>query len=335
MKKCSVSVICMLFTVTLLAKPTAADISPIVERIPNGVYAVTGIVKVAICDGPCSDFMLNVPCPESSQYQDIEWIEQPPVKLVKPYKESGDRRFFFTQTNCSKVPELRRIFKVRFYKIKIDFSKIGKMHPYKTSSLLYRDNIRLDEVKANMKTIPWLSQSVNVLRRQSKENPLDYARLAYAHVVTNFTYVSPADWPVNDISRTIRDRKGDCGRLSAVYVALLRAGGVPSRLTACLRPIKDQECHCWAEFYLERYGWIPVDVTFDLGTTPSYRHFGYYDDKTIVMTRGTNFEVKSAGGKKLPMSFCQAFCYWYWNYNGHRGKPEIVNLFEGTKLDEL
>ena len=30
----------------------AVDVSPIVERKPNGVYVVTGIVSVAICDGP-------------------------------------------------------------------------------------------------------------------------------------------------------------------------------------------------------------------------------------------------------------------------------------------
>ena len=312
---------------------SAVDISPIVERIPNGVYIVTGIVNVAINEGPCSDFMINVPYPEPSQYQDIEWLERPPMKLLKTYRESGDRRFFFTQRNCSKVPSIKRIFKVRFYKIKADFSKIGKIHPYKTSSRLYKDNIRPKEVHENLK-IPWIKQSVISLKLDSAGNPLDYARLAYAHVVTNFTYGIPADGPESGLYRTIRDKKGDCGGLSAVYVALLRAGGVPCRMTACLRPTKEHKCHCWSEFYLEGYGWIPVDVTFDLGSFPSYKHFGYYADKTIVMTRGNNFEVTSAGGKRFPMSFCQGLCYWYWNYNGQRGRPEITNLFEGSKLDE-
>ena len=320
-------------SMAVLAASAAVDISPIVERIPNGVYVVTGVVSVAISDGPCSDFMLNVPCPESSQYQDIEWLEQPPIKLIKSYKESGDRRFFFTQTNCSEVPEIKRVFKVRFYKIKTDFSKIKQLHPYKKSSRLYRDNVRAKEVRENLK-IPWLAQSVEVLKRQSAGNPLDYARLAYAHVVTNFTYDTADTGPITGLVGTIRERKGDCGRLSAVFVALLRAGDVPCRMTACLRPIKGQECHCWSEFYLEGYGWIPVDVTFDLGRTPSYRHFGYYADKTVVMTRGNNFEVCSAGGKKFPMSFCQGYCFWYWNYNGRKGKPVISSLFEGTKLDE-
>ena len=315
------------------AASTAVDVSPIVERIPNGVYVVTGIVSVAINDGPCTDFMINGPYPEPSQYQDIEWLERPPMKLVKTYSESGDRRFFFTQKNCSKVPEIKRVFKVRFYKIKADFSKIEKIHPYKTSSRLYKDNIRPKEVRENLK-IPWLAQSVATLKRESAGNPLDYARLAYAHVVTNFTYGSPMNGPDSGLPKTIREMKGNCGELSAVFVALLRAGGVPCRMTACLRPIKGQECHCWSEFYLEGYGWIPVDVTFDLGRFPSYKHFGYYADKTIVMTRGNNFEVKSAGGKRFPMSFCQGFCYWFWNYNGQRGKPEITSLFEGSKVDE-
>ena len=85
----------MIQSMAVLAASAAVDISPIVERIPNGVYVVTGVVSVAISDGPCSDFMLNVPCPESSQYQDIEWLEQPPIKLIKSYKEGVWRQAIF------------------------------------------------------------------------------------------------------------------------------------------------------------------------------------------------------------------------------------------------
>ena len=71
MKKIAVMSLSVIQSMAVLAASAAVDISPIVERIPNGVYVVTGVVSVAISDGPCSDFMLNVPCPESSQYQDI------------------------------------------------------------------------------------------------------------------------------------------------------------------------------------------------------------------------------------------------------------------------
>ena len=40
----------------------------------------------------------------------------------------------------------------------------------------------------------------------------------------------------------------------------------------------------WAEFYLENYGWIPVDVTYK-NLNPTGDFFGKYDGNGIVVTR--------------------------------------------------
>ena len=319
-----------LFCVLLVQIVSWGAVSPIVRRTPNGEYAVEMTVMTAIEDGPVSDFMLNVPYPKSNQYHDIEWKSPVPSKLLKPYKESGDDRIFFTQENCSEVPEIKMVFNVKFYSVETEFEKITKIFPYKRNTRLYKENIRRKETVENLKN-KWIRESVKRLVAKSGKDPLSYARNAYAHVVTNFTYGLPPQSDESELVRTIKARRGDCGLLSAVYVALLRAGGVPSRLVACLRPIEGQECHCWAEFYLEGYGWLPVDVTMDLGATPSFRHFGNLYDHTIVMTQGTNFEVKSAGGRTVLMQFCQAKCWWFWNSGGRCGRPSVSSAIKGTR----
>ena len=305
----------------------------IITRTPNITYDVVQDISVDISNGAVSDFMLNIPYPQSNQYQDIEWKTKVPRNLLKPYKESGDQRIFFTEINCQSVPRMLNKFRARLYRIETDFSKIGKIVPYKKSTRLYKDNIRARETRENMKN-GWLRDSVQALTKESGGNPLKYARSAYAHVVTNFTYGLPPVSDESELIRTIKAKKGDCGLLSGVYIALLRAGGIPARLMACLRPIQEEgSCHCWAEFYLEGYGWFPVDVTFDLGNSPSYRHFGNYDDHTVVMTRGTNFEVASKGGQKLTMGFCQSLCFWFWNWNGANGKVDVSASFTGTTVE--
>ena len=82
---------------------------------------------------------------------------------------------------------------------------------------------------------------------------------------------------------------------------------------------------------LEGYGWLPVDVTMDLGAAPSFRHFGNLYDHTIVMTQGTNFEVKSAGGRTVLMQFCQDKCWWFWNSGGRGGRPSVSSTIKGTR----
>ena len=87
------------------------------------------------------------------------------------------------------------------------------------------------------------------------------------------------DWTVENMYRdpeTLGCGKGDvcyllirpggkCTDISSVFVALCRAAGVPAREVFGLRLGKTAEQdittwqHCWAEFFLPGYGWVPAD----------------------------------------------------------------------------
>jgi hypothetical protein len=56
-------------------------------------------------------------------------------------------------------------------------------------------------------------------------------------------------------SEILKNNGGSCGGLSTVLLSLLRCKNVPARHVIAWS-------HAWGEFYLENYGWIPVDPTF-------------------------------------------------------------------------
>ena len=64
----------------------------------------------------------------------------------------------------------------------------------------------------------------------------------------------------------LTNRKGDCSEYSYLFTALCRAVGIPARIQAGFSFHTDDEIidqgHMWAEYYLENYGWIPVDLTW-------------------------------------------------------------------------
>jgi len=68
-----------------------------------------------------------------------------------------------------------------------------------------------------------------------------------------------------DVCLLLNDPGGKCADISSIYVALARAAGVPTREVFGIRMGKTatQDIstwqHCWAEFYLPGYGWVPVD----------------------------------------------------------------------------
>jgi transglutaminase-like putative cysteine protease len=70
---------------------------------------------------------------------------------------------------------------------------------------------------------------------------------------------------MGDVYRLLQEPGGKCADISSIYVALARAAGVPTREVFGIRQGRENTQdiskwqHCWAEFYLPGYGWVPVD----------------------------------------------------------------------------
>lgn len=99
-----------------------------------------------------------------------------------------------------------------------------------------------------------------------KQGILNKAKAVYDWTVEN-TYRNPntRGCGLGDVYRLLKEPGGKCADISSIYVALARAAGVPAREAFGIRMGKKttQDIstwqHCWAEFYLPGYGWVPVD----------------------------------------------------------------------------
>ncbi len=75
-----------------------------------------------------------------------------------------------------------------------------------------------------------------------------------------------------EVSRTsswvLENRRGVCAEMTSLFIALLRANGVPARYVSGVAytnsPLFDFNwgAHAWAEAYFPGHGWIPFDVTY-------------------------------------------------------------------------
>ncbi|HBG21607.1 MAG TPA: transglutaminase [Desulfobulbaceae bacterium] len=142
---------------------------------------------------------------------------------------------------------------------------------------------------------------------------------------------------------------GKCTDIHSVFVALCRAAGVPAREIFGIRQGKEAVVdittwqHCWAEFFLPGYGWVPVDpadvrkmmltekLALDDAKTKEYREYfwGGWDSYRVKLAVGRDviltprqegaplntfgYPYAEVGGKVLdwldPKSFKYTFTY--------------------------
>jgi len=156
---------------------------------------------------------------------------------------------------------------------------------------------------------------------------LDYAKKCYLCVADSYTYLNP-NTGIHPLAKLLRDGGGDYGNLSTIFISLLRCSGIPSRHLVAKRP--DGTNHVWTDFYLQDYGWVPVDVS-KRNANKYGDFFGRIDsrDTGIIISKGVNLTVDIQSGKKYDTNILQNFYYWY-RYSSRAGEV-IVDFRYVTK----
>jgi transglutaminase-like putative cysteine protease len=124
--------------------------------------------------------------------------------------------------------------------------------------------------------------------------PLAKARAIYNYVIATMRYdKSGTGWGNGDAIWACTAKRGNCTDFHSVFIGMMRAAGIPARfeigfpLPADLHDGAVPGYHCWAQFYVEPYGWIPVDAS-EAWKHPDKRDyfFGAHDDNRLQFTVG-------------------------------------------------
>ena len=119
-----------------------------------------------------------------------------------------------------------------------------------------------------------------------------------------------------DVCKLLQKPGGKCTDIHSVFVALCRAAGVPAREIFGIRLGKKdgQDItkwqHCWAEFFLPGYGWVPADPA-DVRKMMLKKNLKPSDAKTLAYRRyfwgaWDAYRVQLAIGRDLTLNPPQA-----------------------------
>jgi len=134
----------------------------------------------------------------------------------------------------------------------------AKLKPYDKDSELYRRYTAFEA--PHIVRLDSLARAIV----GDETNPYRQSELV-ADYIMQFPWAGAREYSTIDCIPTyvLRERHGDCGQVSLLYISLMRSLGVPSRWESgwMIHP-GEKNYHDWAETYFEGVGWVPIDVSF-------------------------------------------------------------------------
>lgn len=274
-------------------------------------YHITNGVEFDKSDCPnLSKLIVILPYAQTNQYQIVNNVNINSGELLSiPGTDDKYLRYSLSQSDIQNLENNFQIsyeFDITLQSFNFDFNQITELYPYDTTSNVYLwysgasgeyvvpENLTIQTIGDSL----WLHSS----------NIVDYAEKCYEYVASHYNYLNP-NTGLHTLSDIISAGGGDCGNLSSIYVSLIRHKKIPARHIVTIRP--DGSYHVWADFYLEYYGWIPVDVTYKQ-SNPSGNYFGNYDGNGIVMSKEVWMQIERQANDTYYTSLLQAYDWWYW-----------------------
>src|ERR1700691_5525113 len=127
-----------------------------------------------------------------------------------------------------------------------------------------------------------------------KTTDLAKARAIYDYVLANMKYdKSGTGWGNGDIYWACDAKRENCTDFHSLFIGLARSAGIPAKFEIGF-PLPPSATsgeiggyHCWAEFYLKDYGWVPIDAS-EAWKDPSKREyfFGTHDANRVQFSVG-------------------------------------------------
>ena len=168
---------------------------------------------------------------------------------------------------------------------------------------------------------------------EGKELPAEQiklARLLYDRVDEHVKYdKSKPGYGNGDVLWVCDSRFGNCTDFHSLFISLARAKGIPARFEIGFSvPEKRGDgpitgYHCWAFFWLDKQGWVPVDIS-EADKNPAMKeyYFGNLTENRVAFSQGRDLTLvpKQAGE---PLNF---FIYPYVEVDGKAWPAEKVKL---------
>jgi len=289
-------------------------------------FEFTYLTRIPILPADAKTSRSWIPLPQSDRYQTIGNLKiETPFAFTKHRDPEYGNEYVYLQVPAAKVTgpaEVRVSFEVTRHEHRV----VLEAHPV-TAQSAGADPPGLQRFLQADRRVPLQGVIAELAAQETRgiSEPLAKARAIYDYVIATMRYdKSGTSWGNGDAIWACTAKRGNCTDFHSLFIGMMRAAGIPARFEIGFPLPADQHdgsvpgYHCWAEFYVEPYGWIPVDAS-EAWKHPEKKNyfFGAHDDNRLQFTVGRDIRLD-------PPQQGDPLNYFIYPYAELDGKPFAV-----------
>jgi len=210
-----------------------------------------------------------IPVPQTDKHQNVRvlTVKGPAKTRITQEPEYGNR-MMYAETDNPTTPQME--FAVDYEVERREYSRgdyeqleRGDQEPGVVSASMTR-LIAPDSLIPTDGKIKTLAMEVT----GSKSGTVTKAKAAYDYFFATMRYdKTGTGWGRGDALWACDSKRGNCTDFHSPFIGVLRADRIPARFDIGF-PLPENKkkgdipgYHCWAEFYAQKTGWVPVDIS--------------------------------------------------------------------------
>ena len=259
-----------------------------------------------------------IPAAHSDAYQEVKTIS---AKGDLPLKKTRESRFgndiYFANIGNATQSELH--FSVEYDVVRRERVALNPALHLVAASVTTKEK-QEDLLPDALVPVTGLPADLAAKVTQGKTQPLDKARAIYDYVFSTMRYdKTGTGWGHGDVLYACDAKKGNCTDFHSLFIAMARSQGIPARFEIGFPLPPDKHSaeiagyHCWADFYADGKGWIPVDISEAWKHPEKHDYFfGSHDVNRVQFSMGRDLRLNPEQDGK-PLNY---FVYPYVEVDG-------------------
>lgn len=241
-----------------------------------------------------------IPLAHSDAFQDVKVTSKSgDLKIKEVHQPEYDNEVLYAESSKADKDE---------YKFSVEYDVVRREHVVLINGKRVTDSpftktsqVELARFLQADRLVPVTGLPAQLAAQETKGSTtqLEKAKDIYEYVFRTMRYdKSGTGWGHGDTLWACDSKHGNCTDFHSVFISMARAEKIPARFEIGFPLPSDKHSaeipgyHCWAEFYLDSTGWVPVDISEAWKHQEKHDYFfGAHDVNRMQFTQGRDLKL--------------------------------------------